>query len=192
MNREQFQQVKKKIARELKEFLTIFLFLGLFFSAFAAYRALLLREFHIDYHQYYRYTAAIINAMILAKVIMVGEYAGLGKRQEHRPLIFSTTYKAFAFGLLAVAFEVIEEGIDSLIHHKRLTESFPRFHSASGRYELLASCLVMFCAFLPFFGIREMQRVLGGNWLHNLFFGKEPLSNSDISGSIALRERTSE
>jgi len=33
--------------------------------------------------------------------------------------------------------------------------------TASGRYELLAQCLVMFCAFVPFFAFKELEEMMG-------------------------------
>lgn len=159
--------LKQKVVHETREFLAIFLFLAMFFEAFAAYRALLLREYQVEYVSY---AAAIITALVLAKIIMLGEYAGLGKRHEHRALIVSTIYKAFVFGLLAVAFHLVEEAVKALLHHKRLAEAFEGLRLASGRYELLGHGLVLFCAFIPFFAIRETRRVLGGRQLYDLFF----------------------
>lgn len=175
MSRESSQQtsLKQKMAHEARELLAIFLFLALFFEVFAAYRMLLSREFQVGYVSY---AAAIISALILSKVIMLGEYAGLGKRHEQRPLIVSTLYKAFVFCLLAVAFHVLEEAVKALIHHKRLAMAFEGLRLASGRYELLGHGLVLFCAFVPFFAIWEMRRVLGGPQLYDLFFRKKRLA----------------
>lgn len=181
--------LKQKVVHETREFLGIFLFLTIFLEVFAAYRALLLREFQVEY---VRYTAAVITALILAKIIMVGEYAGLGKKHENRPLILSTIYKAFVFGLLAVAFHVIEEVIRAVLHHKPLEEAFERLRTPSGQYEMLVRALVLFCAFVPFFAIREIRRVLGGQQLYDLFFRRKRLSNVNPSGSVVLGERTSE
>ena len=101
---------------------------------------------------------------------MIGEFAGLGKSSEQQRLIISTIYKAFVFGLLAVGFHVLEEAVRALVHHKGLAEAFEVLRTASGRYELLGQCLVLFCAFIPFFAFRETRRVLGGSRLYDLFF----------------------
>ncbi len=162
--------LKQKVVHETGELLAIFLYLALFFEVFAAYRMLLSREFQVGYVSY---AAAIISALIMAKVIMLGEYTGLGTRHERKPLIISTLYKAFVFGLLAVAFHVVEEAVKALVHHKRMAEAFDGLRLASGRYELLGHGLVLFCAFIPFFAIREIQRVLGERRLYDLFFRRQ-------------------
>lgn len=169
MSKESLQQIslKQKAAHEAREFAVIFLFLVMFFEAFAAYRGMLLREFQIEY---VRYAGVVISALILAKIIMIGEYVGLGERYEQRALMLSTVYKAFVFCLLAVAFHVLEEAVTALAHHKGPAEAFERLRSSAGRYELLGHGLVVFCAFIPFFALRETRRVLGARQLYELFF----------------------
>jgi len=39
-----------------------------------------------------------------------------------------------------------------------------------GHHELLAGCLVIFVAFIPFFAFRELGRVLGEGKIWDLFF----------------------
>ncbi len=180
----QHTSLKQKVVHETKEFLSIFLFLAIFFEVFAVYRMLLLREYQVEYVSY---AAALVTALILAKIIMIGEYAGLGKRHEDRPLIVSTIYKAFVFGLLAVAFHVLEETVKTWIKHRPMSEAFEQLRGPTGLYLLLANALVLFCAFIPFFAIREIQRVLGGRQLYDLFFrrrrGSSLLMDKDLQGS---------
>ena len=170
--------MKKKIAHEMTEFLIFFLFLFLFFGAFAAYRSLLLRQYEIPFVSY---GTALISALIMAKIIMIGKYAGLGKKHEQKALIVSAIYKAFVFGLLAIAFHVLEEAVRALIHHERLAEGFQTVLTTSGRYQLQAQGLVLFCEFVPFFAITEQGRVLGNKQLYNLFFRRERLTTGSAS-----------
>jgi hypothetical protein len=99
-------------------------------------------------------------------MILLGEYAHLGRRHEGSALIVSSLYKSLAFGLLAAAFHILEEGIKDLVFRKT------SFHPVDSRNidELLARTLVMFCAFVPFFAFRETARVLGERKLYELFF----------------------
>ena len=62
--------LKQKITNQLEELAQIFLFLAFFFCAVATYRMLLLNEFHVSY---FDYGAALINALVIAKVILIGE-----------------------------------------------------------------------------------------------------------------------
>src|ERR1700758_3578256 len=91
------------------------LYLALFFCALSTYSMLLLKEFSV---WYFTYGFALINALVIAKVILIGEYAHLGKKHEAKPLLLAAIHKAFLFTLLVFAFHVVEEVIKLLIHRK--------------------------------------------------------------------------
>src|SRR5262249_16177259 len=89
--------VKQKAIHEVKHVGGMSLYLGFFFCAVATYRMLLLNDLR---DSYFSYIAALINALVIAKVILIGEYARLGKKHENKSLLLSSVYKAFLFGLL--------------------------------------------------------------------------------------------
>ena len=97
--------MKQKVLHELGEFFRVFLYLAPWFCAFSTYRMLILSRF-TDVS--FDYGTALLNALVLSKVILVGEFFHLGKRHEDRPLIYSTIYKSFLFALLAAAFRIVE------------------------------------------------------------------------------------
>jgi len=159
-------RLKQRIIHELGEYLTVFLFLAPLFGAFSTYRMLLLGQFRGGS---FEYGTALINALILSKIVLIGEYLRLGKRQENRPLIYSTVYKSLVFTLLVAMFHVLEDAIKGLLHGEGVTGAFAALRD-KGIAELLAPGLVYFCAFLPFFALREIRRVLGERRLADLFF----------------------
>src|SRR5580700_2785766 len=91
------RDLKRKALHEFVEFAGIFVFLAFFFCALVTYSSLLLREYHI---KYLSYAFALINALVIAKVILIGEYVHIGRRYEARPLLLSVLYKALLFTLL--------------------------------------------------------------------------------------------
>jgi len=124
--------LKQKAKHELREMLEIFLYLAFFFCALTTYDMLLLDEYHI---RYWNYAFALINALVITKVIMIGEYAKLGKKHEAKPLIVSAVWKALVFGLLVFAFHVVEEVIKRLIHGADMARASRdiRFYQLAGR-----------------------------------------------------------
>lgn len=163
---------KQKAVHELEEFFGIFLYLAFFFCAIATYSMLLLNEFHVSC---FVFGTALINALVIAKVILIGEYAHLGKKHEAKPLFLSAANKAFLFSLLVFAFHIVEEVIKRLWHGEN-------FATASHRIrinELLARSLVIFCTFLPLFAFRELRRVLGEDNFHSLFFRTQATPEAD-------------
>src|ERR1700730_5860830 len=72
----------------------------------------------------FEYRAAFLNALVLSKIILIGEYLRLGKRHENRPLIYSTVYKSFAFTLLVAMLHVLENAIKRFLHGEGMVGAF--------------------------------------------------------------------
>ena len=165
MNGENFKVavLRQKAAHEFKQFVGIFLYLAFFFCSVATYRMLLVKDFR---DLYFIYSFALINAFVLAKVILLGEYAHLGKKFEDKPLLLSSVLKAFIFTLLVICFHYFEEGVKRLLHGENMAGTF---------YEmsldlLLGRSLVIFSTFVPFFAFRELRRLLGEEKFGDIFF----------------------
>ena len=157
---------KQKIVSEAMEYWVLFVYLACFFGAFTWYRRLILATYDIGYAHY---GVAVLKALILAKVVLIGEVLHLGQRFEDRRLIVPTLYKTLVFSLWVGAFEILEPTIRGLLHGEGLTAGLAEL-IGKGRYELLAVCLVAFIAFIPFFAFKELERVLGKGPLRTQFF----------------------
>jgi len=151
--------------------------LAVFFGLFTWYRRLILAEYQISY---FHYGASVIQALVLAKIIMVGRALRLGLRFKHRPLILPTIYKSVVFTMFVGICGVAESTIIGLLHGKGVAGGIEELLS-SGKDELLARCLVMFVAFIPFFAFEELERVLGEGKLGNLFFRRQADTKSGLS-----------
>jgi hypothetical protein len=169
---------KKKAERELKEFAGISLYLAFFFCALSTYSTLLLRKYEINY---LNYTFAIVNALIVAKIILIGRMVHLGRSSETRPLYQTVLYKSFVFGLLIFAFHVLEEFIKRLIHGKPAGTVWRELNVD----DLIARSIIIFCAFIPLFAFQELGRVMGEDKLHALFFKPRWADNPSASGRPA-------
>jgi len=170
----QKSELKQKAMHELREMLELFSYLAFFFVALAAYDMLLLKRYNVEY---LTIAFALINAAVITKVIMIGEYAKLGKRYEHKPLLISAMWKAFVFGWLVFAFHVLEEIIKRLIHGADMAKA-----TGDIRYEQFAArAIVVFCVFVPLFAFREFRRVLGEETFYTVLFRSEAAGRSDLS-----------
>ena len=89
---------KQKIIHELKTVGWLSLYLALFFCALCTYSMLMLHELNVT-NSYFLYGFAIIKALVKAKIILIGEYARLGRGHENKPLIISALWKAFSIRL---------------------------------------------------------------------------------------------
>ena len=153
---------KQKAEHEGKEITIVFLYLAFFFCALSTYSTLLLKQFEVSY---FNYGAALLNAFVITKVILIGEAAHLGRKQESKPLFYSIISKAFLYGLLVFAFHIVEEVVKRLIHGKDLVGAFHDVRLD----DLLARSVIIFLTFIPFFAFRELGRVLGQEEFRALF-----------------------
>jgi magnesium-transporting ATPase (P-type) len=157
--------LKAKIAHEFREMVIITVYLLLFFFSFATQKMFLLHQFR---QADVIYGAAIIKSLVMAKVILFGQMARLGRRLEHRSLIQSSLFKAFMFALLVAVFDLLEDIVKGLFHGEDLAGIFHKM-GASGSYELVIIIVIAFCVFIPFFALMETRRVMGEVEFENLF-----------------------
>jgi hypothetical protein len=167
---------KQKIVHEMTEYWINFVYLAVIFFTFTSYRRLILAEYQVSY---VNYGIALIEAAVLAKIILLGEAARIGRKHEDKPLIVSTLYKTIVFAIWVIGFKVLEHVIGGLLRGKGLAGGFHDLISKDG-YEILANALVMISAFVPFFAIKELGRVLGREKLRALFFRRRVATGFDL------------
>jgi hypothetical protein len=167
----------QKILHEMIEYWLIFIYLALFFAVFTIYRRLILAQYQISYQDY---GIALIKALVIAKVVLVAQAFRLGRGLEDKSLIFPTVYKTFLFTAIVALFNVIESLIRSLLHgtgpRGAVNELMSRYN-----YEWSANALLVFFAFIPFFAVRELGRVLGVGTIGKLFFRRRDVKESELT-----------
>jgi hypothetical protein len=138
------------------------------------YRKLLLAEHHIAY---FEYGYAVVEALVMGKVILIGEALGLGRRFDEHPLAVSTLWKTLVYGSFVAIFAVLERFVGALVHGKSLASAIPQLAGNQG-YELLARVIVTLVALVPLIAFLEIGRVLGEGKLNHLFFRRRLPSKS--------------
>jgi len=159
--------LKQRAYHELKEFFWIALYLWVILALFQLYRSLLLSEEHISVvaHQGF----AIINALALAKVLLIAKALHLGEWIEDWPLIYPTILKSALFTIVLACFKILEDAGLGMYRGKSFQQSIADLGggSLSG---ILCVSLILFVTLIPFFVLTELQRVLGEGKLKQLFF----------------------
>ena len=163
----QTEKLTAKVRHELIEYAFNVVYLTFVFIAFTQYRRFLLAEYSIIYTNYW---LALIGALILGKVIMIGSAFRLGRWLEDKPLIVPTIYKSILFCGFVVVLRVVEYAIKGLLHGDGLAAALVEFFAQKGMEEVLANTLVVLVALIPFFAVKELGRVLGRERVTALFF----------------------
>lgn len=158
-----------KVVDELKQLFWIGVYFWVLIGLFTVFKSLVLKDQNLVFHEGF----AIINAWILAKVVLVAEHLKIGRRLRDKPLIYSIAFKAALFCLLLIGFYVAEETIVGVWHGKSLIESFPEI--GGGTWQgMLVVAIILFFGLTPFFSYRELSRALGGDKLYSLLFRRGP------------------
>ena len=140
------------------------------FGVFVLNQGIVLREQGIGF------TAqgfALVNALVLAKVMLLFEHFDPGRWLRRRPLIYPILYEAFLLTILFLVVHVLERVIEGVIKGKTVAESLPSI-GGGGLAGLLSAGAIMFVALVPFFGFRNLSLVLGADRLRSLLFSSAP------------------
>ena len=148
------------------------------FSLFVIYKSVILAEHHINFalHGF-----ALINALALAKVMLVAQELHLADQFRDAPLIYPTLLKSFVFTIVLTFFKVAEEEAVGLLRGKSFHESAVL---GGGSWKgVLCLTALLFVVLIPFFGFTELRRVFGEERLVGVFFRPRRLLNLPPTGS---------
>ena len=160
--------LKERAVHQLREFLVMFIYLWALFALLVINQSIVLAREAQDYQAH---GFAILNALILAKVLLIGEDLRLGERFRDRPLLYSIFYKCFIFTLFIVGFHILERVIVGVWRGRTIAQSFPTIGGGSVN-GILSLGATLFVALIPFFAFREISRVIGRGELWSLLLSR--------------------
>jgi uncharacterized protein (DUF1810 family) len=161
-------RLKTGAVDETRKLFGIFVYLWVLLSLFSLHKALVLNDESLIYHQGF----AIINALALAKVVLVAEIFRIGDRLKNRPLIYPIMFKSAVFAVILMCFHIIEETLIGLWHGKTPAQSIPDIGGGTLQGILMVG-IIVFVVLMPFFAFRELDRAIGTEQLRSLLFGHE-------------------
>jgi hypothetical protein len=161
---------KHRFSEAMREFLFIALYLWVILGLFVVYRSVVLAQEHIPPLEK---GFAVINALMLGKVILVAKELRLGELRRDVPLIYPTLLKSALFSVVMAAFKILEEAGKGVYRGRSFQQSIGDL--AGGTWQgILCVTLLLFVMLIPFFDFTELQRVLGERKLRELFFHRRP------------------
>jgi hypothetical protein len=152
------REVKQKAMEEGKRLFFITAYLWALLTVFELHRVAVLRAQHVPFT--YRVGFALINALVLAKVILIADALHAGKRVHGRSMVATVCLKSGLFAIILVCFNIVEEVSVGLLHGKTLVASMPDFAGGGPEGELLVG-IMMFVVLIPFFGFTELRQAIG-------------------------------
>ena len=175
------RDLKERASKEFKRFIVIFLYLWIVFGLLSLHTSLVLSQRHLDYQEH---AFAIVNAFVFAKVLLIGEHLHLGTRFGGKPLIYPILHKCFVFTVLLISFHIIESVVVGAWRGDTIRNSIPPMLGWNPK-GLLAVGVMCFVLLLPFFGFREIARVMGRREMWALLFGRRDHGNQSDGPTVA-------
>jgi hypothetical protein len=158
--------LRHRAIEEFKEMLALTAYLYVCLGSVILLKSAILRDAGIDFTIW---GIAIVKALLLAKFMLLGRAANIGKRYKDMPLIWPTLHMALMFLLLLLVLTTIEELLVGAIHGRTMSESLTHVVGPS-LYVGLATCFVMFLILVPYCAFKSLGKVLGDQYLVRLFF----------------------
>jgi hypothetical protein len=169
---EEHKTLKQRAYHEFKEFLLLSLYLWIFLGMFIVFKSMVLAEEHIDF---VAHGVAIINAMLLAKFLLIVRALHLGRRADDDPLIYPTLIKSAISALALMALKILEDAAVGYFHGKSFADSIADLGGGNWQAVLIFTGM-LFVVLIPLNAFGEVQRILGEGKLYDLFFRPRDLS----------------
>jgi hypothetical protein len=162
--------LKQKAIEEAKRMLVITAYLSVLFSVFELHRLGVLRAQHLPYS--YRVGFSLINALVLAKVILIADALHAGKRSAGATMLAAVILKSGIFAMILICFNIAEEILVGLFHGKTLPESLPELAGGGLEGQLIVG-VTIFVVLIPFFAFAELRRAMGQDAFDDLVFRRK-------------------
>jgi hypothetical protein len=163
MSADRMSQIKAKGIAEGRRLFWIFAYLWVLLGLFSIHKSVVLNEPNLIYHQGF----AIINAFLLAKVMLTAEMFHVADNLDDKPLIYPIMFKSAIFSALLISFYILEETLVGMWHGKSATDSIPDVGGGSLEGILVVG-FIMFVVLMPFFALKELGRAIGDDNLYQL------------------------
>lgn len=163
------QKAKRRVAEEVRRFALLFFYLWALFLLFVLNEDIALRQrgFDISIQGF-----ALVNSLILAKVMLVVEDLNLGRWFRQRPLIYPILQEALLLTVLFICFHFLEHIVIGLFKRESIAASVPNI-GGGGLLGLGLVSLTLFIALLPFFAFKHIGREIGEDRLREMLFGTQ-------------------
>jgi hypothetical protein len=149
---------------EVRRFVVLFVYLWVLFGLFALHERVILHENGLNFT---RQGVAILNALVMAKVMLVAEDLRLGRLKLRAPLILPILIQSCLFAVLFLAFHIFEHVIIGMIAGAAAAASVPAI-GGGGLPGLACVSAILFFALIPYFAYANLGEVLGHDRLRAL------------------------
>lgn len=156
-----------RVSEEAGRYLVMVLYLWVLFGVFVLCELIVADQRGLSFSAQ---GFAIVNALILGKVMLVFQDMNLGRWLRRRPLICPIVFESLLLAALFICFHTLEGVIRGLFKGRSVGESIPAI-GGGGLIGLAAVALLLFVTLMPFFAFQNLSRALGAGKMNAMLFG---------------------
>ncbi|MEP9352568.1 hypothetical protein ABLE93_03105 [Xanthobacter sp. KR7-65] len=156
----------ERALEEARTFLFLFLYLWVLLGLFVLNQALVERE-HGDTFAFQGF--ALLNAFVLAKVMLVIERMELARWLRSRPVILVILYEAAICTVFFLAFHLVERMVMAKLRGVALAPGDLAI-GGGGWAGVAIVGTILFVSLLPFFGFKNVTRAVGAERMRQILF----------------------
>lgn len=149
-----------------RKFVAIFLYLYVVFGLFRIHEYIVLKQHDLAFTNF---GWAFVNALVMAKIMLVAEELHFGRRLETLPLLYPVLGKSVIFAIVLLAFHIVENVATGLWRGQTIAASVPGI-GGGGLTGVVLVCVIISIMLVPFFALNEMTTLIGGRRLYALIF----------------------
>jgi hypothetical protein len=164
--------LKARALHEFARFATMFAYLWAMFLLFQIHQYVILAQHQIPFTQF---GVGLVNALVLAKVMLVADDLRLGEWRGRRPLFYPVLMRSVLFAIVFIVFDIIEKMVIGVVHGKPVAQSIET-PGGSGILGGIVVAVIIAIALVPFFAFVELSRLMDPGELIRIFFTRGPRS----------------
>lgn len=149
--------IRARILHEMRRYLILFLYLWALFGLFVLDESIVERS-HGDAFVFQGF--AVLNAFVLAKVMLVAEHLDLAGWLRRRALAWTIVFEAALCTLLFMLVHTLERLIAGALHGERVAATTPTL-GGGGLAGVVVVAAIVFVSLLPFFTFKHVARAIG-------------------------------
>ena len=151
-----------RLMNEVRQFVVMFLYLWILFGLFVLNQVLTLEQHGLSIALS---GFAMLNALVLAKVMMIVEYFDFSRWLRGGPLVYPVVFESLLLSVLFIVFHFVERVVMGLLKGEALQQSIPNIAGGGPLGLICIGCILLF-SLLPFFAFKHLSRVLGLSLIH--------------------------
>lgn len=158
---------RQRVVRELREIGLLTLYFLICFSFFLLLKKLLLEEYNMSLYVFH---AAIVGALITAKVVVILEKTSFGSRFQDSRLAIHVLWRTLLYTGAVFIVTLIEQFVDVYLDHGNLEKTVENLFTGKDLDHYLALNLAVALSFLIYNTASELDRRIGRGAIRRLLF----------------------